>query len=185
MIKGIFVCILIVCIFVMIVGSKKVRLTKLCFEQFKVFRNAKNNKTSFWDIICFIVSPIVSSLLIVYYFNFLIDIELAQLLSTLFSIVFTVLFGFVSILVAKINSERSLEKKVAEETFISIITTTTIALVDTILSIILSTDQSFEIKRIVSVIVICLSFITIMLLLLIIKRTFLLFINNGKKIETK
>ena len=47
-----------------IVFNRKIRLWKIFVEQFKVYKNDKTQKTSCFDIVSFIVSPIVLSVLI-------------------------------------------------------------------------------------------------------------------------
>lgn len=172
---GIFVGILL---FVMLFGNTKVRLTKIICEQIQVFENDKTKKFSFWDFFCFIIFPIVVAVVIVLKLKLIISVDLAELFTTVFSIIFTVLFGFAAILVAKIDSKKELEKKVAEETFVSIITSTTLSLIAGVLSIVLTQVNNTTMKEIISIIVLSASFMIVMLLLLITKRTFLLYVDN-------
>ena len=89
---------------VMLFFNRKVRLWAVLKEQIKVFKNAKKQRISLWDCLCFLVFPWVFSYICVYQLDFVIEEELAQLLTTVFSIVFTVLFGFAAVMVGKIDS---------------------------------------------------------------------------------
>lgn len=167
-----------VLLLIMLFGNRKVRLLKIICEQMKVFRNAKTKRLSLWDFLCFVIFPIVAAVVVVFKLKLIISVDLAELFTTVFSIIFTVLFGFAAILVAKIDSEKELEKKVAEETFVSIITSTTLSLIAGVLSIVLTQVNNTIMKEFISIIVLSTSFMIVMLLLLITKRTFLLYVNN-------
>ena len=121
-------------LFIMLFCNRKVRLFALIKEQFLVFKNYKKKKISVWDLICFFVFPIEVSCILVFALEFIIKDSLANLLTTVFSIIFTVLFGFAAIMVSKIDSQNKTEKKVAEETFVSIVSSTILSLITAILS---------------------------------------------------
>ena len=123
---------------VMLFFNRKVRLWAVLKEQIKVFKNAKKQRISLWDCLCFLVFPWVFSYICVYQLDFVIEEELAQLLTTVFSIVFTVLFGFAAVMVGKIDSTHKTEKQVAEETFVSIVSANLMSLIAAILSIVLT-----------------------------------------------
>ena len=114
---------------VMLFFNRKVRLWAVLKEQIKVFKNAKKQRISLWDCLCFLVFPWVFSYICVYQLDFIIEEELAQLLTTVFSIVFTVLFGFAAVMVSKIDSTHKTEKQVAEETFVSIVSANLMSLI--------------------------------------------------------
>lgn len=78
------VCVLLCC---MLFGNRKVRLWALIKEQIKVFRNDRKKRISPWDCICFLLLPMVISLILVFKLNCTISIGLAELLTTVFSIV--------------------------------------------------------------------------------------------------
>ena len=152
---------------VMLFFNRKVRLWAVLKEQIKVFKNAKKQRISLWDCLCFLVFPWVFSYICVY-----------QLLTTVFSIVFTVLFGFAAVMVIKIDSTHKTEKQVAEETFVSIVSANLMSLIAAILSIVLTQTKSEIIVKISSVVLLGSSLIIILLLLLITKRTFFLYVDN-------
>lgn len=171
------ICVLLIC---MLFCNRKVRLFVLIKEQLKVFRNDKKKTISLWDYFCFFLLPIVISLIVVVKLDLTISSNLAELLTTVFSIVFTVLFGFAAIMVSKIDSQNQTEKQVAEETFVSIVSSTILSLMAAVLSIILTQIENVLYLQIISVAVVTISLVIIMLLLLITKRTFYLYINNKK-----
>lgn len=163
---------------IMLFCNRKVRLWSLLIEQIRVFRNDKKKKISLWDCICFLVFPMVISLIFVYKLGFTINNNLAELLTTVFSVVFTVLFGFAAIMISKIDSQNKTEKQVAEETFVSIVSSTILSLIAAVLSIVLTQVKSVICLQIISSGVITISLIIIMLLLLITKRVFLLYVDR-------
>ena len=183
--KYLWISAIVAILLIMLFFNRKVRLLALIKEQLLIFKNDKTKKTSIWDIVCFIGFPLIVALILVFKLNFTIDNDLATLLTTVFAIVFTVLFGFAAIMISKINSGNKVEKQVAEETFVSIVSSTILSLIAAVLSIILThittttvvqTDFTILIQ-ILSVITIALSLIIIMLILMITKRTFYLYIR--------
>lgn len=176
--KYIWILAVFILLCIMLFCNRKVRLWSLLIEQIRVFRNDKKKKISLWDCICFLVFPMVISLIFVYKLGFTINNNLAELLTTVFSIVFTVLFGFAAIMISKIDSQNKTEKQVAEETFVSIVSSTILSLIAAVLSIVLTQVKSVICLQIISSGVITISLIIIMLLLLITKRVFLLYVDR-------
>lgn len=168
-------------ILVMLFGNKKVRVFSVFGEQFHVFKNAKTGKHSIWDITCFVILPIVLSVVFVTKLHLFVGVSLAELLTTVFAMVFTILFGFASILIGKIESSNSIEKQVAGETFVSIVTATLLSLIATIVSIIITQIDNDLHLLILSAIIYSISFMEVMLLLLITKRTFVIYHNSVTK----
>lgn len=171
------VCVLLCC---MLFGNRKVRLWALIKEQIKVFRNDRKKRISPWDCICFLLLPMVISLILVFKLNCTISSGLAELLTTVFSIVFTVLFGFAAIMISKIDSQNETEKQVAEETFVSIISSTILCLISAVLSICLTQVKTALYLQLISSAVLMVSIVIIMLLLLITKRVFILYVQHKK-----
>ena len=171
----------LVIVFVMLFANKKVRVFSVFVEQLQVFKNAKTNRFSLWDFICFLFLPIVLAVVIVYGLQAIISNELAGTFTTVFSLIFTLLFGFSAILIGKIDSQNVVEKQVVEETFVSIVSATLLSLISAISSIIIVIFNNAIILSISSLIVFSLSFITVMLLLLIVKRTFIVYCNTRGK----
>lgn len=165
------------CILVMLL-NRKINVAKVFLEQLKVFKNNKTKKISLWDIISFIVCPILLSLIMVGWHDFYINRELAQILTTAFSLIFTLLLAFETILVSKKNSNNDIEREVINQTFVSAVSASIFALFGIILSIsIMFISNTFALK-ISTLFILILSFMTIMLLLMIIKRTFRIFMKD-------
>lgn len=83
-------------------------------------------------------------------------------------------------MVGKIDSDNKREKQVAEETFVSIVSATLMSLISAVISIFLTEIQSEIAVKVMSIGLLGNSLIVVMLLLLITKRTFLLYIDNKK-----
>lgn len=178
--KCIWIFATVAILIIMLLCNRKVRLFALIQEQMLVFKNDKKNEKSPWDYICFLVFPVIVALILVFKLDFIIDDDLANLLTTVFSIIFTVLFGFAAIMISKIESQNKIEKQVAEETFVSIVTSTILSLIAAILSISLTQINSAICLQIISAVVITISLVIIMLILMITKRTYLLYRDNKK-----
>ena len=103
--KIILIVMAMVIVCMMLFGNKKVRILSVLIKQLQVFKNAKTDKISVWDIVCFIFFPIVLSVIITFGFGSIIDDTLAGVLTTVFAFVFTVLFGFAAILVGKLDCD--------------------------------------------------------------------------------
>lgn len=175
-------CILLIIgilIFVMLFFNKKVNIIRLFASQFKIFKNDKFNKFSIWDLICFFVIPIAVSVLIVFGIPYHIDAELAEVLTTVFSLVFSILFGFAAVIMERSTNDNPKKKQVVSETFVSIVTTTVLSLTATIISIFLSQINNNIIVSILSMALFALSFMIVMLLLMITKRTFAIYCDNN------
>lgn len=170
-----------VIILLMLFGNTKVRVFSVLVNQIKVFKNAKTEKLSLWDIVCFIIMPICLAIILTIGFGCIIDDDLASVLTTVFAFVFTVLFGFAAILVGKMESNNEIERKVVGETFVSIVSSTILSLLAAILSIIIHETKAELAEKIISCVVYSVSFMIIMLLLMITKRTFLIYNANNKE----
>ena len=171
-IASISVIVILIC---MLFLNPKVNIIKILIKQLSVFKNAKNEKISVWDLVCFIVAPIVLAILLVFILGYDISNSVASVLTTVYAFVFTVLFGFAAVLVGKIDSKN--------ETFVSVLTSNILSLINAIASIILLNinEDSECVRNLVSAIIYSISFITIMLLLMITKRTFIIYCDKKKK----
>ena len=179
-IEYIFTTIAFACIILMLF-NRKVNVLKVFVEQLKVFKNNRTKKTSFLDILSFIICPIVLSLIMVLWYEFYIDRELSQILTTTFSLVFTLMLAFEAILVSKKDSTNVIEKEVISQTFISVVSSSILSLIGIILSVVIMFITNCTAVNIITILVSVLSFMTVMLLLMIIKRTFMIFMNDSKK----
>ena len=158
--KAVLVIATTVIILLMLFGNSKVRVFSVLVNQIKVFKNAKTEKLSWWDIVCFIIMPICLAIILTIGFRCIIDDDLASVLTTVFAFVFTVLFGFAAILIGKMESNND------------------------IVSIIILETESEMAEKIISCVVYSFSFMIIMLLLMITKRTFLIY-NDKDENEQK
>ncbi len=170
------ITITIICL--MLFGNKKVRVFNVLIKQLQVLKNARTNKLSIWDIVCFIILPIILSIIISVGYGYIVDNELAGVLTTVFAFVFTVLFGFAAILVGKLDSKNVIERQVVGETFISIMTSNILSLLSAVISITIIMTEEKIMSIVLSTIIYCLSFMIIMLLLMISKRTFVIYCSN-------
>lgn len=161
-------------IFVMLFYNKKVNLMRLFISQFQVFKNDKTGKCSIWDIVCFLVIPILASALIVFGIPYQVSSELAEVLTTVFSI----LFGFAAVIMERNASDNSKKKQVVNETFVSIVTATTLSLVATIVSIFITQIEDSGAISILSVALFALSLMIVMLILMITKRAFVIYCDG-------
>ena len=168
----------IACILVMLF-NRKINVVKVFVEQLKIFKNNRTQKVSFWDILSFIVCPLLLSLIMVTWYEFSIKKELAQILTTAFSLIFTLLLAFETILVGKKNSTNEVEREVINQTFISAVSSSVFTLTGIILSITIMFVSNGITIKILTTIILTLSFATVMLLLMIIKRTFKIFMRDN------
>lgn len=178
--KTIWIALAIVFVLLMLFANRKVRLYSVFYKQILVFKNARTEKVSIWDLLWFIVFPICLAIIIVYKLNVVIDDTLSEILTTVFSLIFTVLFGFAAIIVGKLDSQNEIERKVVEETFVSIVSATILSMISVACSIIAVKIGSDWGACLVSAIVYSVSIMTIMLLLLVSKRTFIIYNNTTK-----
>jgi len=179
----IVIALTVACVLVMLF-NRKINIGRVFLEQLQVFKNNRTKKISFWDILSFIICPILLSLIMVIWYEFSIEKELAQILTTAFSLIFTLLLAFETILVGKKSNGNDIERAVVNQTFISAVSASIFSLMGIILSItIMFASKDIAIK-ILTAFILALSFMTVMLLLMIIKRTFKIFIQDnvdGKK----
>lgn len=172
----------IILIIVMLFFNKKVQLISVVVEQLGVFRNARKGKTSVWDIWSFFILPIILASIIVFGIGKPVDNDLANILTTVFSLIFTILFGFIAILVGRMedDSNNRIEQTVIKETFVSIISATLISLAGTITSIIITQIQDGVAKSVISCVIYSIAFIDVMFLLMTTKRIFKIYCERFK-----
>ena len=111
------ICVLVV--LVLVAFNPKVQLTKIFVEQFKVYTNDKTRKISPYDIVSFIVAPIVLSVIVALSLPYEEMSKASETIITVFSIVATLLLSFLALLVDK-STTNSKEKEVVKQTFVTI-----------------------------------------------------------------
>ena len=173
--KRIFIIFIILFVTIIMLFNKKVSLIRLALRQLQVYKNAKTEKYSVWDFVSFILCPIIIAILIVCGLQYRIDKQLAEILTTVFSLVFTILFGFAAVIVERDEKSDSKKARVITETFVSIITSTVLSLIAAVLSMVILVIEKEIIVIILSIILFTLSFHIIMLLLMIMKRAFVIY----------
>jgi len=175
-----FIIALTVILIATMLFNRKARIVKVFVEQLKVFKNDRTQKVYFWDILSFIVCPTLLSLIMVIWYDFRIDKEFAQILTTAFSLIFTLLLAFKAILIGKKNSGNEIEKEVIKQTFVSVVSASVLSMIGIILSITIMLASNCVVLMISTMSILALSFMTIMLLLMIIKRTFVIFTRDDQ-----
>ena len=105
------ICVLVV--LVLVAFNPKVQLTKIFVEQFKVYTNDKTRKISPYDIVSFIVAPIVLSVIVALSLPYEEMSNASETIITVFSIVATLLLSFLALLVDKSTTD-SKEKEVMQ-----------------------------------------------------------------------
>lgn len=83
-------------------------------------------------------------------------------------------------MVGKLDCNNQIEKQVVGETFVSIMTSNILSLIASILSIAIIITDGDKVNLILSICVYSFSFMIIMLLLMISKRTFIIYCENEK-----
>lgn len=124
-----FILIVICVLFTLSMCNRKVNVFKIIGKQFKVYRNDKVGKISKYDLLSFVISPILLSTLMI----FVVDLEFikskSETIITILSIVATILLSFLTLLIDKKNiSSNEKIKQVSSETYITIIMTTLFSL---------------------------------------------------------
>lgn len=179
---------ILMALFVLFINPKT-RLTKLLLEQFKVFykfegREKKQRKLSVFDLVSFFAIPLIISCGLVWGFSYYFTKDAANVLLTVVSILFSVLFSILSIIAAKSKTSDEIEKSVVKETFVSICTSSVLLLVSMIMLIVYvlvfsEGDNTLWPKILTNVILLTL-FHVLMLILMIIKRFVLVYLNGNK-----
>ena len=116
--------------------NRKLNVFKVIIEQFSIYKNDKTKKCSKYDIFTFFISPLIASILL----SFLIDLnfilERSELFITILSIISTILFSFLALLIEKrILFKNDKANQVSNETYISIIMTILYSLIAIIIMI--------------------------------------------------
>lgn len=112
----------IVCIavsLILIVLNPKVRLLKILGEQFKVYSNDNTKKMSVYDIITFLVLPVILAVSIAFSLPYNDLMQASETIITVFSLVATLLLSFLALLIDKSTSNTK-EKEVVKQTFVTI-----------------------------------------------------------------
>ena len=162
--------------------NNKLNVFKIIKKQFIVYKNDRTKKASIYDIFTFFIVP----LLIAIATSFLIEIDVfakaSELLITIFSIMATILFSFLALLMdKKYNKESDDEteekkkfKQVSTETYISITMTIIYSLVSVAVSILLLIINNNIVAHVLNVLMLYFIIKIVFNFLMILKRMFIL-----------
>jgi hypothetical protein len=178
--KTIWVIITVIIALVMLF-NRKTRVTQILAAQLRVFRNAKTRKTSIWDSICFIVMPVIVAIIISFDLGWEINSDTFTGILALILVLIATALEFM-ILARRTESNNKVKKQVMDETFVSILTSSVLSLFTAILSIVVLEVYDSIAKKILTACIYSAVFMIAMLILMILKRIFALFIDNDKTI---
>lgn len=177
--KTIWVIITVIIALVMLC-NRKTRVTQILAAQLRVFRNAKTRKTSIWDSICFVVMPVIVAIIISFALGWEINSDTFTGILALILVLIATALEFM-FLARRTESDNN-KKQVMDETFVSILTSNVLSLFTAILSIVVLEVYDSIAKKILTACIYSAVLMIAMLILLILKRIFALFIDNDKTI---
>lgn len=112
----------IICVAVFIVSvliSRKASVFKIVVEQFKIYKDDRNGKYYWLDIITFIIAPILIGVIVALNLPLSKITNNADTVITVFSLIGTLPLSFLAMLIDRILKNKK-EEEVAKETFVSI-----------------------------------------------------------------
>ncbi len=178
----------LVCLFIIFIAiiimlcNRKINCCQLVKDAFNVFRNYKNGKVYWFDLLTFFGCPFVISISVIISFDYCFNKEMANTLLNVFSIMFTLLFGITSILTSTVEGDNEINKKISREAFATASFSMLISLLNLIILILYINLLDFELPITVfmhmSGVVIGLSLLLTMLFLMMIKRSYITTIYN-------
>lgn len=177
--KTIWVIITVIAL-VMLFGNRKTRVTQILAAQLRVFRNAKTRKTSIWDSICFIVMPVIVAIIISFDLGWEINSDTFTGILALILVLIATALEFMFL--ARRTESDNVKKQVMDEAFVSILTSNVLSLFTAILSIVVLEVYDSIAKKILTACIYSAVLMIAMLILMILKRIFALFIDNDKTI---
>lgn len=161
--------------------NRKTRVTQILAAQLRVFRNAKTRKTSIWDSICFVVMPVIVAIIISFALGWEINSDTFTGILALILVLIATALEFM-FLARRTESDNKVKKQVMDETFVSILTSNVLSLFTAILSIVVLEVYDSIAKKILTACIYSAVLMIAMLILMILKRIFALFIDNDKTI---
>lgn len=178
--KTIWVIITVIIALVMLFGNRKAKVTQILAAQLRVFRNAKTRKTSIWDSICFVVMPVIVAIIISFALGWEINSDTFTGILALILVLIATALEFMFL--ARRTESDNVKKQVMDETFVSILTSNVLSLFTAILSIVVLEVYDSIAKKILTACIYSAVLMIAMLILMILKRIFALFIDNDKTI---
>lgn len=174
--------ILLYLILLLIFLNPKNRILKLIKLQFSIFYNNKTKRVSWYDLLVFLLFPIFLTSIICFGFNIYLTKEIIEILLTIISIVFAIIFSAFSFNSAK-ELENNTKKIVSRELNILLFTESELTVIEIVLLILhyliydfinLDSNSFVIFSKILSFIEICICFFILNLIFITIKRLFLL-----------
>lgn len=173
----------VIIIIVMLFGNRKTRVAQILAAQLRVFRNAKTRKTSIWDSICFIVMPVIVAIIISFDLGWEINSDtFTGILALILVLIATALEFMFLARRTETESDNKVKKQVMNETLVSFLTSNVLSLFTAILSIVVLEVYDSIAKKILTACIYSAVLMIAMLILMILKRIFALFIDNDKTI---
>lgn len=157
--------------------NKKIRCLKLFEDLFSIFYDNRTGKTSWFDMACFFVCPSIIGATVVIGFDYYFSSNVSNSLLTIFSILFTLLFGVMSLLTSSLGSGDETRKKISKEAF----TAVSFAMQSSLVSLVLIIIYIILLEKIIEILlfkiltgtIIALSINMMMLFFMIIKRSYI------------
>lgn len=183
MIFKVIMIIIVLIAFSYMLFNSKMNVFPILLNQFMVLKNYRNNKISIKDIFCFYLIPLFISVILVLVFNFNIDKSIISNLITIYSIVFSLLIGIITLLIPKKESS-CINNQIKDETVVTCLNNVIVCVLTLISLLFLSVTQ--ECKNLafntVNIVTLFLIMISINFMMLILKRFFILMKDdkNGK-----
>jgi len=159
-------------LFLIIVASfnPKIQLHKIFFSQFKVYTDDRNGKIYWFDILTFIVIPLIISLFMGCQLSISLVSKYSDDVITIFSLVSTILLSFIAILSDKEYSNQK-KREIVKETIVTITVNVVYSML-VVLLVVLPKIVMFNdaLKRILFIIIIFLIIKIALNMLMILKR---------------
>lgn len=112
----------IICVALFLISiliSRKASVLKIIVEQFKIYKDDRNGKYYWLDMLTFIVFPLVIGIVVALNLPLVKIISNADTIITVFSIIVTLPLSFLALLIDRVLKSKK-EEEVAKETFVSI-----------------------------------------------------------------
>lgn len=159
--------------------NQKINIFVVIQQYIKSLHTFNQKKISWFDIVTFIVFPLILSAIIVYVFDFIIENEIVPSLITTFALIATMLFTFLSITISQYQTnDKNLKTDVAYETTGTIILTILLSIANCIILFISTTNVHLINVRFELVIILYLSLMIFLNMLVILKRITALLVNR-------
>lgn len=99
--------------------SRKASVFKIIVEQFKIYKDDRNGRYYWLDMLTFIVFPLIIAIIVSFNLPLAKIITNADAIITVFSIIVTLPLSFLALLIDRVLKNKK-EEEVAKETFVSI-----------------------------------------------------------------